>query len=125
AAADALDHPEHVRMALARRHAVDDLDDAVLGLELRLEDERRVAIAAPRPPHPAAWRDEPAPVLRRAEERGEAGSRVEARDAQPVDRAVAADQRGRLVVADERVVLERQRHAHRLRAATATATLAS
>ena len=41
-----------------------------------------------------------------AEQRGEARARVEARQAQPVDRAVAADQRGRLGVADERVVLD-------------------
>ena len=41
-----------------------------------------------------------------AEQRGEAGARVEAREAAPVDRAVAADERGGLQVADQRVVLD-------------------
>ena len=43
---------------------------------------------------------------RRAEQRGEAGAGVEAREAEPVDRAVAADERRGLAVADQRVVLD-------------------
>src|SRR6185369_8533058 len=49
-------------------------------------------------------------VLARAEQGGEARIRVEARPAQPVDRAVTADQRGALAVADERIVLDAKRH---------------
>ena len=42
--------------------------------------------------------------------RGEAGARVEARPAQPVDRAAARDERHRLTIADDRVVLEWRAH---------------
>ena len=41
-----------------------------------------------------------------AEQRGEARARVEAREAEPVDRAAALDERRRLQVADQRVVLD-------------------
>src|SRR4029077_10089113 len=88
--------------------------DPVVGLELGLEDERVATVRAPRPPEPARGGDQPAPVLPRAEERREAGARVEARHAEPVDRAVAADQRSGVVVADERVVLDPERHGPRL-----------
>ena len=54
--------------------------------------------------------EQPAPVLRTAQQRGEAGVRVEARQAQPVHRAVLADQRGRAGVAEHGVVLDRERH---------------
>ena len=45
-----------------------------------------------------------------AEQRREAGRGVEARQAEPVDRAVAADQRSRLRVADDGVVFDGQAH---------------
>ena len=45
-----------------------------------------------------------------AEQPGEAGRGVEVRQAEPVHRAVGADQRRRAAVADQRVVLDRQRH---------------
>ena len=80
----------------ARRHEVDDADDAVVGRPRRLEDERVVAVAPLRSPRRVVGREQPAAVLGRAEERGEAGAGVEAREAEPVDRAVAADERRRL-----------------------------
>src|SRR5262245_48605480 len=45
-----------------------------------------------------------------ADERGKHGAGIEARPAQPVDRAVAADQRGGLAVPDQRVVLDATCH---------------
>ena len=56
-------------------------------------------------------------MLGRPEERREAGAGVEAREAAPVDRAVAADERRRLQVADERVVLDPRHRADRRRGA--------
>ena len=50
------------------------------------------------------------PVAVVAEDRGEARARVEAGDAQPVDRAVVGDQRRGLGVADQRVLLDPGRH---------------
>jgi len=39
-------------------------------------------------------------VITRAEKRGEAGVRIEAWPTQPVERAIARDERGRLAIAD-------------------------
>src|SRR5262249_42158653 len=51
-------------------------------------------------------REEPTTGVRPAQQRGEAGSGVEAWEAEPVDRAAALDERRRLQVAQERVVLD-------------------
>ena len=86
----------------------------VVGLELGLEDQRAVAVAARDVRrHRAGRREQPAAVLGVAEQRGEAGAGVEPRQAQPVDRPVAADQRGGLAVADQRVVLDATDRARR------------
>src|SRR3954471_3879820 len=45
-------------------------------------------------------------MLRSAEQRGETGVRVEARPAEPVDRALARHQRCAFAVADQRIVLD-------------------
>ena len=80
------------------------------GVELGLEDERAVAVAA----RDAARRAAPGAISQRRGRRRRAARRsrrrVEARQAQPVDRAVAADQRRGLRVADQRVVLDAGRH---------------
>ncbi len=52
----------------------------------------------------------PTAVLGVAEKRAEHGCRVESRHAEPVDRAVVADQRGRAAVPDDGVLLDRLRH---------------
>ena len=55
-------------------------------------------------------RDQPSSVLRPAEERGKTRGAVETGQAQPIDRAVAPDQRRRLTIADDGVVLNSKRH---------------
>ena len=110
-APDGLDHPHHLGMVLADGHAVDHLGDAVGGLELRLEHEGVAAVAAPRPRSrrvAGAMRQYPCSSV--AEQLGEAGVGVEPGQAQPVDRPVAAHQRRGVGVADDPVVLDRQRH---------------
>ncbi len=111
-AAHALHHPHQVGSRPAYRHAVREADAAFVAVEGRLEDERAGPVA-PLDPQAAAARavgrrrrDLPASVRAIAEQRGEARTRVEAGQAQPVDRAVAPDERGRLGVSDERVVLD-------------------
>src|SRR5262249_49459331 len=80
-----------------------------LGREFGFQDQGVGAIAPFR--RSCVTTDLPPAVPRLAEERGEARRRVEARQAQPVDRPVAADQRGALAVADQGVVLDpRVRH---------------
>ena len=110
-AARALDHADQGRRRRPDRHAVAQHDDAVRGLELGLEDQRPRAIAPAHGPHGARRRDEPPAVLGRAEERREAGGRIEAGNAEPVDRAVPPDEGRCLAVSDDRVVLDAQRHA--------------
>src|SRR3546814_14826566 len=73
--------------------SVDQHDLAVLGLEDGLQHQRVALIA---PPHGAGLvrgRYQPAAVVERAEQCREAGARIEMRHAQPVDRAVPADER--------------------------------
>src|SRR6185436_10052758 len=83
---------------------------ALAGFEVRLENERVRPVAARELRDLSLRSDAEAAVLLAAEQRREAGVGVEARPAQPVDRAVAADQRGALAVADQRIVLDASRH---------------
>src|SRR5215472_7784653 len=106
----------------ARWHEVDERG-GVAGRELGLEDQRVVAIAPPDPRLRVDGRDLPASVLGRAEQRGEARAAVETRPTQPVDRAVAADQRRRFAVANERVILDRGRHGRAYGAAQTMTTV--
>ncbi len=107
-AALALDHPDEGRRP--DRHAVDQHDDPLVGLELGLEDQRARPVAPADGAHGDRRRDLPPAVLDRPEEGGEAGRRVEAGNAEPVDGAVPADEGRRLAVPDDRVVLDAQRH---------------
>src|SRR5207253_528308 len=56
----------------------------------------------------------PAAAASVVEERAEDGRAVEARPAEPLDRAIERDERRRAVVADDRVVLDRDSHARPL-----------
>ncbi len=103
------DDAHDVRRVAAWRHEVDHADAPLCGLPLGLENERRVAVAADRARR-LDRRDEPAPVTPVSEQRREAGVRVEAREAAPVDRPLAMDERRRLEVRDERVVLDQACH---------------
>jgi hypothetical protein len=101
----ALDDPNQIGLALPGRHAVHDAHDAVVGLELDLEHERLAAIAAACGPYAAFRGEQPATVTLVAEQRRETGSGIEAGQAEPVDRAICADQGRGLRVADEGVIL--------------------
>ena len=105
-AAHADDHAHEIGCAAARGHAVDEPHHTPLDLVLGLEDERPGPVAATDLLHLGRRGQEPAAVIGRAEERGETGAGVEAREAEPVDGPVAADERRRLAIADERVVLD-------------------
>ena len=102
---EALDDPDDVGRIVTRRHEVEHAHRALVRLPRRLEHERVLEVAARRR---AAGRgcEQPAAVVLVAEQRGEAGTGVEAGEAEPVDRAAAVDERRRLEVADQRVVLD-------------------
>ena len=104
-------HPAHeVGPPVAVRHQVDDLDHAGLGLPPGDEHERVVLVGARRAAGRADRGEPPVPVVVVAEQCAERRRRVEARQAEPVDAAVGADERAGVAVADEGVVLDRQGH---------------
>ena len=116
-ALDALDDPhQHRWLVVPGGHEVNQADGPACGLPLGLQDQG-VAPVAPAHLAPARWRplgggrrDHPVAVALIAQQCGEAGRRVETRQAEPLGRAVHPDQRGRLHVADDRVVLDEACH---------------
>jgi hypothetical protein len=97
-------------LPVSERHRVDEGDGAFVRLEVGLEHERALAVPTPRRGADTFGGDPPSTVFFRPEERGEARGRVEAKEAEPVDGAVTPDQRGRLAVADERIVFDSSGH---------------
>jgi hypothetical protein len=91
--------------AIAGRHEVDDPRRAVGGLEVGLQDQRPLAVAARHDADLPGGGDKPAPMLLLSQQRGEARCGVEVGQAQPVHRAVAANQGRGLQVTDQRVIL--------------------
>src|SRR5438477_8852372 len=77
---------------------------------LGLEDQRPLAVAAAAGRGRDGGTEGPSPVLRRAEQGGEARARIEAGEAEPVDRAIPRDERRGLAVSDEGAVLDARRH---------------
>ena len=109
-AAQALDNAHDIPALAREGHEVDDANASFLGVEFGFEHEAVAAVPAPYPARSGDGSQQPASVLRPAEKCGETGPRVESRQAEPIDGAVAADQRGRVAIADQGVVLDRQRH---------------
>ena len=98
--------------AFAQRHEVNE-DDAAAGAgELGFEDEPipRVATADFHFSSGSGRCDQPTTVAFVTEECRKARPRVEARPAQPIDRAIVGDERRRLAISNERVVLDPTGH---------------
>jgi hypothetical protein len=92
-------------------HEVDERGSSFNALEARLQDQR-VGLISPCYSDRSILRgNEPAAMFGRAEESRETSVRIEPWPTQPINGAVATDQRGRLAVADKRVVFNTQRHA--------------
>ncbi len=96
APADAFDDPDEVGVGLPRRHEVDQPHGSVVRLELGLEDERVASVLPARGAELTGGLDRPVAVLLVSEKCREQRARVEAGEAQPVDRALAAHERGAL-----------------------------
>ncbi len=107
--AAALDHTEDRGVLGSHGHEVDDGDGPRRRHVLGLEHERVLAIATGGR-RLARRCDEPASVLGFAEQGGEGRARVDPRSAPPVDRATSLDQRHRVGVPDDRVVLDAASH---------------
>src|SRR5437588_2808400 len=108
--ADAFDDPHDVRRRLARRHEVDHADRAARRLPVGFQNERLVSIPPARRVNRFVGLDHPAAVFLVPEQRCEACGGIETGKAEPVDRAVARDERGRLKVTEKRIVLDPRAH---------------
>src|SRR5258706_7468925 len=93
-----------------RRHEVGEPYGAVGSRELGFQDQGIGTVAAGGPGLLVDRRDQPPTMVGRPQQRGEAGAAVEARQAQPVDRASVRDQGRGLAVADQAVILDPLRH---------------
>jgi len=109
-----LQHADLAADRLVHGQEVDHPHRAPFGLVHGLQHERVVPVATRRRAHVDRGCEEPPAVVRRSEERGEARTRVEPREATPVDRSAAAHDGRRLQVPDQRVVLD-PRHASKRR----------
>ena len=113
-ALDPFDDPDDVVDAAAWRHEVDDPYPPAVADDLGLEDQRLGSIVLIDAAHLRGGPDAPVPVPVRPEQLSEAGVGVDARQAHPIDRAVARDQRDGRRVTDEAVVFELGRHANQV-----------
>ena len=95
------DQPHQRRLPGAERHRVGQRHLALVGGERCLQHKRVVPVTPLRRRRGAIRRNPPCPILGAAKQGGEAGRAVEARPAEPLDRAAAPDQRCRAAVADQ------------------------
>src|SRR5262249_42769043 len=108
--ARATDDNAHQVGAVCRRHEIDDRRAAGISFEVGFKDEGTKAVTPIYADRRELWSDEPSTVLSRPKESGKARGRVEARPAQPVNRAVTADQSSRLAITDQDIIFNSQRH---------------
>ena len=92
-------------LALGEHQGVTEADDAAVGLEGGLEHQRSIEVAT-LAREPAGRRDRPVAGVW-VQDAGEHRRAVEARQAEPVDRTVACDERGRVAVRQQPVVGDR------------------
>jgi hypothetical protein len=90
----------HARAHRRHRHEIDECDHALAAFETSFQNQRVRPISTGDGGPAITRRDLPMSVITRAEKRGEAGVRIEAWPTQPVERAIARDERGRLAIAD-------------------------
>ena len=87
-------------------HTVDDGGGSLRGFVFGFENEGTVAVLTASGLDLAARAEEPAAVVGRSEKGGETGARIEARDAHPINGAVARHEGGSIEIADEGVIFD-------------------
>ncbi len=103
-------HKAHDIGGLAtRRHEVDQGDCPLVACEVGFEDQGFAAVGSGDRSRGLLRRDQPASMIRRAEQRRKAGFGIKRRPAQPVDGALATDQRRGQAIADQGVIFDRRR----------------
>jgi hypothetical protein len=97
--AHALHDPDDVGSLATGRHEVDDANRSVSSVPFRFQDEGVAAVAPPGACAASGRRKQPPPGLGRVEQRREAGRRVEAWHAHPIDRPLQIHQSGGVQIA--------------------------
>src|SRR5262249_4781060 len=92
------------------RHKVDYRRSAGSCLKFGFENESIGTIIPAHHELRGFWCDEPPSIIDRPKESGEACGRIEARPAQPIDRAVAANQSRSPAIANKCIVFDAKRH---------------
>src|SRR5581483_4117940 len=116
----AFDDPDDRRMVLLGRHEVDHMyAPSVIG-EGRFENQCIRKIAASDGSN-RLRRQEPATVIVVAEQFRKATFRIEAREAQPIDRAITSDESCRLAIANQRIIFNASHGAPMVKQAPARA----
>src|SRR5436190_18943665 len=107
----ALNKPHEMAASFApQRHEIDNSCCAAVCLDLGRQNQRPRQVASANPGICRGGAEAPMPIVVIAQERGEHRAGIKARPAQPIDRTVPADQRGRLAIANERVILNALPH---------------
>ncbi len=106
APAEPPDQPHKVGKAMMPGDKIDEFDRTRGCLEQGYQYQRTIHITALDPCIRLSRRDQPAAVFRLAEKRREAGCRIKTRQAEPVDGAIAPDQRGCRAIADQGIVFD-------------------
>ena len=109
-ASQALHYPEDPGAMVAGRHEVSHPDAARRCVPFLVEHHGGPSVRAARRRTSIARCEQPATVLRRAQQSGKTGGRIEAGHAQPVDRPVPADKASGVGVTDKGVVLDPLAH---------------
>src|SRR5579862_4435137 len=108
-ALETLHDPHDVRLGASRRHELDRTHTALVRLEDRLQHERVMPIPPRRAAHPSRGTEQPPSMLGSAQKRREASAGIKPRKAAPVDRPHSTDQRRRVQIAKQRIVLDPRR----------------
>ena len=108
----AADDTEQVNLILllGHQHEIGDRYGAIGCLKPGFEDAGLAAITARGLDDGIRWGDQPTPVLGFAEQCSEDGLGVKTRQAQPIDRPVAPDERRGAGITDDAVVFDRGTH---------------
>ena len=104
------DDANQVGSAVPSRHEIRETYGAMFSAKHRFENERVAQVSARDADVTLLRRYQPSPVLGFAKQRAEARAAVEAGQAQPVDRAVASNEREGLAIADDGVILDTAWH---------------
>ena len=100
----------HARTRSGQRHEIDQRDCAVAAFEASFQNQRIRPITTAHNGPAVPRRNLPVSVAIGAEQRREAGVGIEARPAQPIERAIARHQSGGLAIADQSVIFDTRRH---------------